>query len=408
MQTILSLNNYLYARGGAEVVFLEHNRLLADKGWSVVPFSMQHADNLETPWSKYFIEELEFGEDYSLAKKIGMAGKVIYSTETTKNIRALLSEVKPDIAHCHNIYHHISPSVFYELKRQGVPVVLTLHDLKIACPSYKMLADNSICERCKGGSLHNVVLNRCVKDSFLLSGLVWFESVFHRLLKTYTNKVDRLVVPSLFYKEKFVEWGFPESHFVHIPNFIDVDEFEPEFEPGEYFLYFGRLSEEKGLETLIRAAAQSGAILRIAGTGPLEDSLRRLAESLNANVEFLGYQRGKDLHDCIRAARAVVLPSEWYENAPLAIMEAYALGKPVIGAEIGGIPELIRIEETGVVFESRNVAKLAEVLARFVQMPASELSAMGQAGREMIAQDYSSARYIERVTQLYADIGVRG
>lgn len=404
--TLLSVNNYFYRRGGAEVVFLEHNRIFETAGWQVVPFAMQHEQNLPSEWSAYFPQEIEFGRDYSLPRKISSAFKITHSFEASAKIARLAERVTPDIAHAHNIYHHLSPSIFSALKRQGVPTVLTLHDLKIACPAYKMLAEDGICERCKGGNIFNVVKHRCIKGSLAVSLAVFMETGVQRLLGSYSKYVDRFVVPSRFYLEKFVEWGWPRERFVHIPNFVDVKAHNYSDEVGSGFVYFGRLGPEKGLETLVRAAAQSGCEVVIVGTGPEEQKLRKLVEALQAPVTFAGYQTGAALHQYIRSARALVLPSEWYENAPMSVMESYALGTPVIGADIGGIPELIRAGETGAVFESGNTDALAAVLREYANMPEGQMREMGGSGRAWVEQAFTDDRYRERVLDLYRSLGV--
>ncbi len=163
---------------------------------------------------------------------------------------------------------------------------MTLHDLKIACPAYNMLAHDGICERCRGGLLYNVALHRCIKGSFTLSTIVMLESALHRLIGSYSRCVSRFVVPSRFYATKLEEWGMPAGLFRHIPNFVDVPKFEPHYRPGDRFLYFGRLSREKGLQTFIRAAAKARCKLAIAGTGPELETLRRLAAELGVDVDF--------------------------------------------------------------------------------------------------------------------------
>src|SRR5262249_8776576 len=159
--------------------------------------------------------------------------------------------------------------------------------------------------------------------------------------------VERFVVPSRFVIDKLVEWGWDRDRFVHIPNFVETARFEPRGTPGRSFLYFGRVSPEKGLDTLIRAGALARVPVTIVGAGAEREALERLAADVGADATFLGHQTGEALHDAIRSARAVVLPSTWYENAPLSVLEAYALHRPVIGSDIGGIPELIRDGETG-------------------------------------------------------------
>jgi glycosyltransferase involved in cell wall biosynthesis len=407
MPTLLSINNYHYRRGGAEVVYLEQNRLFEEISWRVVPFAMQHALNQDSSWQDYFVSEIEFGESYSLWQKASRATKITYSFEARRKIGKLVERVKPDVAHAHNIYHHISPAIFGRLKAMGIPTVLTLHDLKIACPAYKMLTHDGICERCKGGAIWNVARHRCIKNSLMLSAVIMLESAAHRLLGCYSRDVDRFVVPSLFYLEKFVEWGWPRERFSYVPNFVDINTHEPDENIGAAFVYFGRLGPEKGLSTFVRAVAKSGVQAWIVGSGPEEERLRRLAIELGAHVEFPGYRTGDELHQTIRRARAVVLPSEWYENAPMSVLEAYALGRPVIGARIGGIPELIKEGETGATFESGSVTELADAMKTFAQMPDSEVLAMGLTGRAWVERDFTAERYRERLLSLYAELGVK-
>lgn len=407
MPTLLSVNNYYYRRGGAETVFLEHNQMFEQAGWKTVPFAMKHPRNQPSEWSGYFVEEIEFGSEYSLLQKLAMVPKVIYSVEARQKLSRLLDAAKPDICHAHNIYHHISPSILGLLHERGVPTVVTLHDLKIACPAYNMLAPDGVCERCRGGRLYNVALNKCIKGSRMLSSVVMAESVLHRALGSWSRCVDRFVVPSRFYVDKFCEWGYPRERFAHIPNFIDISQYAAGAQPGEAFLFFGRLSREKGVATLIRAAAQAGVALDIAGTGPQEEELKALAQSLQARVRFLGYLSGAGLHEAIRAARAVVLPSEWYENAPMSVLEAYAFGKTVIGANIGGIPELIRTGTTGWLFPSGDSEALAAVLREAAALPADSLMAMGADARLWVESDFSSTRYMERMRELYRGLGVQ-
>ena len=405
MPRILSINNYNYRRGGAEVVFLEQNRLLSEIGWDVALFCMKHDKNLTSEWERFFVDQIEFGQAYSFVEKVKMANKVVFSFEAKSNIGALCEVFKPDVAHAHNVYHHISPSIFGELRSRGIPTVLTLHDLKMACPAYKMLNSNGICELCKGGGLWNVVRHRCVKESVALSSVVMVESVINRLLGSYSSNVDRFVVPSRFYLEKFVEWGWPRDRFVHIPNFVDLSTHIPGNENSGRFVYFGRLGSEKGLRTLILAAAKALVPLTVVGTGPEEVNLKLLALNSGGDVKFLGYQSGEALNEIVRAAVAVVIPSEWYENAPMSVLEAYGLGRPVIGANIGGIPELIRDNETGVIFPSGDVDALTQKLLNFATLSPQRLREMGMAGRDWVKESFTTEEYRSRLSALYADLG---
>lgn len=402
--TLLSVNNYYYARGGAEVAFFRHNGMLQSHGWSVVPFAMNHERNEGGPRKDEFVDEIEFGRatDGALTK-VRKGVKAVYSLEARRKIARLIDRFTPDICHAHNIYHHISPSILGLIRGRGIPLVMTLHDLKIACPAYSMLTHDGICERCRDGRLYQVVTNRCMKRSLVLSSLVMIESYLHRALGSYEN-VDRFLVPSRFYLRKLVEWGFDAGRFEHVPNFIDAATLTPHFTPGSRFVYFGRLSAEKGLPTLLAAAREARVGVDLIGTGPQEAELRALAA--DADVRFLGFLSGDALHAAIGAARAVVVPSEWYENAPLSVLEAAALGKPLIVSDIGGLPELVTNGETGWTFAPASVPELAARLRAAADMRDAELEAVGRAARSRVATEFSPQRYLEDIRSVYARLGV--
>jgi glycosyltransferase involved in cell wall biosynthesis len=283
---------------------------------------------------------------------------------------------------------------------------MTLHDLKMACPAYAMLTHDGVCERCRGGKFYQVATNRCMKGNALLSVLVMLESYLHRLLGSYTLNVDRFIVPSRFYFNKFVEWGFDASKFDYVPNFVEAAKFQPQFEPGDRFVYFGRLSPEKGIVTLLTAAAEAGAGLDIVGSGPLEAKLRTLADRLGADVRFRGFLTGEALRQAIVCARAVVVPSEWYENAPLSVLEAFAFGKPVVAAAIGGLPELVADGENGWTFESGSVVDLSSRLREVAALPDDDVKEAGMAARARVEQEFSPPGYLDALRRVYGDLGV--
>lgn len=401
---LLSINNYFYPRGGAEVLFLEQNCLFESAGWQVVPFAMRHPNNLPTPWSDFFPDEIEYGRSSALGSKFLHAQRVIFSMQARKRMRTLLTQVRPRIAHAHNIYHHLSPSILPTLRKAGIPVVMTVHDLKLACPAYTMMAANKPCERCRNGRIHNVTVHRCIKGSLALSSLIMIETFVHRLFRLYDENVSRFIVPSRFVLEKLIEWGWARERFVHIPNFVNVKAFRADRPVGHRFVYCGRLQNLKGVETLVRAAALTRQPVTIIGGGPEEKRLRMLGAELRADIEFLGYLPKDALISVIESARAIVVPSEVNENAPLALLEGYAAGRPVIAARIGGIPELVREEETGVLYSSGNVEALAAALDRFVTLPGARLSEMGAAGRQWVEQDFTATRYRNQLLGLYRSL----
>lgn len=401
---LLSLNSYHYRRGGSDVVYLEHDALFRELGWETAVMSMHHPRNLESPWSQYFVEELEFGNAHGLADKLVKAGKAIYSFEAQDKLRKLLSVFPADVAHLHCIYHHLSPSVLPVLHEAGVPAVLTAHDLKIACPAYKMLNSGGVCERCRTGSVLNVIRHCCVRDSLGASIIVAMESGLSRLMNTWQKYLGRVVAPSHFYRNKLIEWGWPGHQVTYVPNYVDVNAFQPSFKPGDYLLFAGRLAPEKGVATLVRAAVRAGVRLRVAGTGPLEQTLKALPDA--ERIEWLGFCSGDALWEQVRGARALVLPSEWYENAPMSVLEAFASGKPVVGADIGGIPEMIT-PETGWVFPSGDVEALAAVLADVFARSDDDIAGMGRQARAHCSAHFNRARYIEGIETVYRELGVK-
>lgn len=407
MTRLLNVNTYHYRRGGSDVVYLEHGAMMERAGLACAYFAMQHPKNEPSPWSGYFIDEMEFGHDYGVADKLVMAGKVVWSWEARRKLAQLLDRFPADLAHLHCIYHHHSPAILPLFTERGIPAVMTAHDLKIACPAYKMLNRGGICERCRDGSVLNVVKHRCVRDSLAASALVAVESGLHRWLGTWQRHLTAVVCPSRFFMDKFVEWGWRREQLVHVPNWVDATGFEPRFEPGRHVLYFGRLAPEKGLSTLVRAAAAARVPLKLAGTGPEEATLRALAAAEGGEVEFLGFVSGRALHDAVRAARCVVLPSEWYENAPMSVLESMALGTVVVGADIGGIGEIVEHGQGGWLFPSGDAEALAERLRALAAQPDAALVAQARQARERVEQRFSRQRYLQAMLALYARLGVR-
>ena len=280
---------------------------------------------------------------------------------------------------------------------------MTLHDCKLACPSYRFIRDGRVCEDCIGGRFYNCVLNRCHKGSYAASVLVAFESYYCDLLDKYRKNIRLFISPSRFLRQKLIESGWPAGMIRTVPNFINLEEFEPNYFPGEYFLYIGRLSEEKGASTLIRAfSCLSGAKTRlvIAGEGPLRGSLECLAGG-DARIGFTGHLSGRDLAETIRNAMAVVIPSECYENAPMSIIESMASGKPVIGSSTGGIPEMVRDGIDGLLFEPGNVEDLTNALRRFTDLSRPEIEAMGKTARRSAEINHSSETHYLRVSEIY-------
>jgi len=402
--TVLQVNKFGWAKGGAEAAYLGTIALLENHGHRVVPFSMKDERNTPSMYSRYFVENISY-DSGGVIPGISAAMKVVYSLDARRKMGALLGEIMPDIAHLHNFHHQISPSVFGPLKSAGVPVVFTVHDLKPMCPNYKMLVNGELCERCKGGRFYNCTINRCIKGSAAKSLAGTVEMYFHRIMKYYED-VNIFIAPSSFMRDKMVEYGFREDRIKVIPNFIDLNAFRPSGPDAGYVLFCGRLSEEKGVNTLIGAAGICREIsFVVAGAGPLEERLRASAADMGLdNVRFVGYQTGEALVRLYSEARLTVVPSECYENCPVSLLESLASGKPVVGARIGGIPELIEEGVDGVTFRPGDPYDLADKLRRLWGAGGAGLKEMGFRARAAAESRHSPGKHYEALMAAYNSV----
>ncbi len=366
---ILEINKYFYIKGGCEAYYFNLIQLLEDNGHEVIHFSMKSPKNRPSPYESYFIDEIDYNNQ-TPTDKVRQAAKIIYSLEARKKLRALLKAHRPDVAHLHNIYHQLSPSIIHELKRAGIPIILTAHDYKLVCPNYKLYQHNEVCEQCKGHRYYHCLANKCSKDSTMASAVNTVEMYLHHFLKSY-QKIDRILTPSKFLKTKFMEFGYPGDQIEHIYNFVELSQYEPTFNYDPYFVCFGRVSEEKGIFTLLRAMRDvKRSKLLIIGDGPKLEEAKRFAMTVEAdNVEFMGYQSGDTLKSLIANCQFVTINSEWYENNPMSVIESMALGKAIVGSSIGGIPELIEDGKNGYLYEAGNEKALAIQLNKMLDHP---------------------------------------
>lgn len=396
---ILFANNYYYLRGGSERVMFGEIDLLKQRGHQVVPFARAHADNPETDYDAFFLPVLDF-ETMGGFDRARAALNVIYSSPTKKKFSALLDQEKPTLVHGHNIYSGLTYSIVDAAKSRGIPFVLTLHDLKLACPSYLMLNRGEICERCGTGRFWSCAATRCHKESLAASVVNTVEACFNKLFGKY-DWISHFICPSRFLLEKISHVGIPREKLIYLPNALDPQAYEPDFESGGYALFAGRLSKEKGVMTLLEAFKGLNIPLRIAGTGPLEQECRKFADAEGMrHVQFEGYCQGNKLKELFRGAALMIIPSECYENAPMTILESYAYGKPVIGGNLGGIPELILAGETGFLFEAGNIDDLRAKVISFWTTP--ELARQcGRDARRLIETEFSATIHLERLIEVY-------
>lgn len=397
---ILQINKFYYLKGGSEAYLFELEKEINRLGHPLIQFSMKHKKNRASRWAEYFVDNIDY-DRAGLFDKINSGIKIIYSYEAKKKIRLLIEKSKPNIAHLHLFQHQLSPSILAELKKRDIPIIYTAHDLKSICPNYKMYTQGKICERCKGHKYYNCFIHKCTKDSYLKSLINTFEMYVHTLLRYY-NLIDLIITPSDFYRKKLIEFRFPRRKVIHIPNFVDLDLLKPSYNHKGYFIYFGRLSGEKGLLTLLEAMRRiKKGKLVLAGTGPMKEPLEERVKALGLNnIKMVGFQSGRALSSLIQNSICSVLPSRWYENGPMSVLESFAHGKPVIGSNIGGIPEHINHGEDGMVFEPGNVEDLVEKL-NILLCNYRQAAEMGRNARKKAEKLYSKKLHSKKLLEIY-------
>ena len=396
---ILQANKFFFRNGGSETVMFQERDYLLANGHEVIDFSMQDVRNFESKYQSYFVDSRNYTVNTSKLSKVMNAVSFIHSAEAVKNISRLINDTKPDLIHCHNIYHQLTPSIIGAAKTLGVPTVLTMHDYKPVCPTYNRLRNGATCSDCLDGDFSNVLKHRCADGSLGKSSLLYAEATVQKWLGNY-EKVDAFIAPCQF-MQKSIAHRIPEEKIHLLYNGIDVNTVQASDEDDDYVLFLGRLVPEKGAETLLKAHAKSGQAwkLVIAGTGPLHTVLK---SQYNPSI-LVGYLAGDALKEMIRKASVVVVPSEWYENCPMSVLEAMAYGKPLVGSKIGGIPELVEDSKTGLLYEAGDVDGLQFALNQL--MKSKELRQnMGKAGRERVMKYFSLDAHHQVLMNIYKNV----
>ncbi|MBQ7622326.1 MAG: glycosyltransferase [Bacteroidales bacterium] len=386
---ILICNKFWYRRGGDCIYAMNLAELLRAHGHEVAEFAMDCASNEASGWKEYFPSEVGFG---GAGEKLRYALRCLGYGGVASRFRALLDAFRPDVVHLNNIHSQLSPVIAEEAARRGVRVVWTLHDYKLLCPRYDCLRrGETVCEQCfKDKSA--VLRNACMKNSRAASAVAWAETLkWNR--RRLQSSVDSFICPSSFMAAKMAEGGFNPDKLVHLCNFVDASKCgrSDYSQKGDYYCYVGRLSHEKGVSTLAKAAAGLPYSLVVVGDGSLAGSLPQAP-----NIEYAGKKDWAGVKEIVGGARFTVVPSEWYENNPLSIIEALCLGTPVLGAEIGGIPELIEPGRSGGLFCSGDEAALASAIrGMFEQNFDYKVIALESQER------FSQENYYEELIKLY-------
>lgn len=353
---ILEINKFFYRRRGAEHHYFDLCALLAQKGDKVINFAMFDERNEGSPYQKYFVSNSEFAEFnwHTFLRPF----KVIYSFEAKRKINKLIGLERPDVAHLHLFYHHLSPSILVALKKARIPMVMTVHDWQAICPNYSLFTEGRTCERCRGGRYWQCTRHRCIHRSFPQSLGASIEAYIHHAKKYFENYIDLLIAPSDFVRDKFLYWGWPKEKIVVLSHFLSSDIERVAVPPPppieDNFSFIGGLSLEKGIDELTDywIKEKVKARLNVYGSGPLEQKLMaKVKANPRANIELHGQTERSAVYTNIKSTTAVIVPSSGWETFGLTVIESFAKGIPVIASNQGAPAELIKDSGAGVLFD---------------------------------------------------------
>jgi glycosyltransferase involved in cell wall biosynthesis len=399
MRVLLAHNNYT-VKGGAEVFYHEVGRVLADYGHSVAYFSCAE-NSVVTDFSEYFPPPADY-KTGSLLNRVVHLPDVVYNRRAKAAMAKLIKDFQPDVIHAFAIYVRLTPSILEAAHEAGIPVVLSCNDYKHICPNYKLFHHGHVCEECKGGKFHRALINRCCHDSFAFSAASMVEGYVHDWLNIWRKNVSCFLFASKFMANKTEEfWGKGAVQIDYLRNPFDAEKYHVEANVGQHILYFGRLIDEKGVDVLLEAAALAPDVpIVVVGDGPDRAKLEARANTMT-NVRIVGPAWGDDLAQWLHDARAVVVPSLWHENFPYVILQAFAASKPVIGANRGGIPELVHAGPHGWTYEATDAVALAGLLRQLQQLPDSELEQMGAAAKRYVTDEFTDDAIYQRLNEIY-------
>lgn len=386
---VLEINNHQYRTGGAEVIYLSTIELLISKGHEVIAFSRKNEYTLHTTDKEYFI-------NYS--------NKFIdrfHNKKSASKMEEIILKEAPQVAHIHSITGGITFSILPVLNKYKIPIVATIHDFKYICPNYNFInGKGKTCEACIPGRYYYCLINNCSKAGRYRSLLLAVDSYFRDIFYPYWKLIDKFIFVSKFVRDKFYQVHEDiKIKSEHIYNFVNRFELTPAELSGDYFLFYGRLTDEKGIKTLLDAfKIRQELKLKIAGEGYLREFI---LNNKTSNVDYIGFKSGTDLEDLIKKSKFVIIPSEWYENNPMAIVESYSLGKPVLASDIGGITEIVVDTKTGFLFEAKDSLALSGLLLKCSIMNLDEYRKFSVNAFDFAKKNFSSEIYYEKLERIF-------
>lgn len=400
---ILQINKFFYRRGGVEVVFFETIKGLRERGHEVSEFSMAHAGNFSSEYSAYFaseVPELLGKQDIATAWKIFK--RLFVSQEIEQKLGALVLAAEPQVAHLHGVYHHLSASAFTKLYQLKVPMVLTVHDFFPISPSRNFLKGETLCESCYKNKPYNCLRYRCINNKLLPSIAGLMEAYFYRLKKIW-DRIDLYICPSQFMADKLVEYGFPKEKMRLLRNPFAP---QPQTYPlGDKVVYMGRIHYEKGIKIFMEAAKHLRDYkIMVVGSGPDDNWVQEFArKNILSNVERKSWVGGEDWQNVMREAKVIVVPSLFYENCSLAILEAMSYGRIVVSIDRGGNPELIKDGVSGFLAKPEDPADLARVIRRAMNTSDSEAAAIAANAVKTLEQNHRPEDYFNKLEEIYKE-----
>lgn len=399
---IVAINKYYQHDGGADRFYLDTEDILTGAGHSVIPYTADYPGNRKSAYAGYSPPGARGSEidDHGWRSKAGYFVRGIYSKPARDGLSKLLAEVDIDVAHIHNIYYTLSPSVIDALAEKGIPIVYSMHDFNIFCANARLYSGGH-CERCIGGGYHHAVLRKCYRGSRSASIMAAANRYVHSFRRTY-DKVDVFTVPNRGMADRVVRFGIPESKVRLLPNPFIPDRFSPTYSGRPYCVFYGRLTAEKGILTLLDAMAESPEVpLRMYGRGPLEDHVAERVRSLPNVTLDLVTRWGTGLVEELAAARFVVCPSEWSSPLEYVVLESMAMGKGVLGARVGGAEAEIQDDVTGWLVEPASPSALGRRIRALFANP-DHTATVGRAAREYIEENYGAQRYLSNIMEVYS------
>ncbi len=397
---ILLVNKFHWLKGGSETFYFELGKMLKSHGHEVAYFSMYNEKNIKTGDKEFFVKPFDGN-----SKNIFKAFDSIYSKDNKMAMLKAIEEFKPDIVHVNLFQRHLTYSIIEACKEKKIPVVFTAHDIQAVCPASAMLCNGKICSKCLNNSKYNCFKNKCIKNSILKSLLSSIEATTYKNNKVY-DMFDIILSPSDFVGNMIKKDGI-KTKIQTLPNFVDTNFFNPDNNKDDnYVFFFGRLSLEKGIINLIKAfSMQPYGKLIIAGDGPEKENIIRFVKDndLEERVELLGFINSDGIKKYISNCSFIVVPSICYDNCPYSVLETLAMGKPVIGSKIGGIPELIENDKNGYLFDYDNINELSEIIKKLFSDDKLRIR-FGKESRRLAEEKYSIDKYYDKLINIYNNL----